>query len=66
MFQVVDTPTWRSMIRAMALVNDVFDKPHRNAIHMQGLQAKMIVVKRDFEPILASWIKYGCSIMTNG
>lgn len=45
MFQVVDTPTWRSMIHAMALVNDVFDEPHRDAIHMQGLQTKMIVVK---------------------
>ncbi len=66
MFRVVDTPTWRSMIRAMALVNDVFDEPQRDAICMRGLQAEVIAMKQDLEPIQASWTKYGCSIMING
>jgi hypothetical protein len=54
------------MICAMVLVNDVFDKPHRDAIHVQGLQTKMTIVKGDLEPIQISWTKYGCSIMIDG
>jgi hypothetical protein len=33
---------------------------------VQGLQAEMIGMKQDLEPIQASWIKYGSSIMTDG
>jgi hypothetical protein len=33
------------MIRVMALVNDVFDEPQRNAIRVQGLQVKVIAMK---------------------
>jgi hypothetical protein len=54
------------MIRVMALVNDVFDGPHRNAIFVQVLQVEVVVVKQDLEPIQASWTKYGHSIMIDG
>jgi hypothetical protein len=33
------------MICAMALVNDIFDKPQKDAIRMQGLQVEVVVVK---------------------
>jgi hypothetical protein len=66
MFYVVDTLAWRSLIRAMALVNDVFDGPQRNAIFVQVLQLEVVVVKQDLEPIQASWTKYGRSIMIDG
>ncbi len=51
------------MIHAMALVNDVFDKPQKDAIRVQGLQVEMTVMKQDLEPLQASWTNYGCSIM---
>jgi hypothetical protein len=54
------------MIRVMALVNDVFDGPQRNAIFVQVLQLEVVVVKQDLEPIQASWTKYGRSIMIDG
>jgi len=66
MFQVVDTLAWRLMIRVVALVNDVFDEPRKDAIRVQGLQAEVATVKRNLEPIQASWTKYGCSIMIDG
>jgi hypothetical protein len=45
MFQVVDTLAWRLMIRVVALVNDVFDEPRKDAICVQGLQAEVATVK---------------------
>lgn len=66
MFQVVDTFAWRLMIRVVALVNDIFDRPWRDAIHVQVLQVEVAAVKRNLEPIQAFWTKYGCSIMIDG
>jgi hypothetical protein len=42
------------MIRVMALVNDIFDGPWKDAICVQGLQVEVVVMKRDLEPIQAS------------
>ncbi len=54
------------MIHVVALVNDVFDKPQKYAIHVQGLQAEVASIKWNLKPIQASWTKYGCSIMIDG
>jgi hypothetical protein len=54
------------MIHAMAFVNDVFDRPWRNAIRVQGLQAEVVAVKQELKPTQASWTKYECSIMIDG
>jgi len=33
------------MIHVVVLVNDVFDEPQKNAIHVQGLQTKVASIK---------------------
>jgi hypothetical protein len=33
------------MIHVVALVNDVFDEPQKNAIHVQGLQTEVASIK---------------------
>lgn len=65
-FHVLRTPVWKSAMRAVSRIGCEWEGPSCDGMRVRELKNEKIRIEAQLEPLKATWVKYGCTILCDG